>query len=160
MTLSQIPIETYEETLKAMRQRCYRAIKSMDAQQGVTGKGFPRSWAVGDLVRKPSEAYGYDFAKVPKFKPSPKDLTDMMPVMAAIAQHKAGDLHGERDFRIIVCRAYDIPWRMIGDKLYAHGLARIAEPRTMRRWQDRAVEKIINQRLTQMVKSEQFRVIA
>ncbi len=155
MTLSQIPSEQYEETLKAMRERCYRAIKSMDTQSGVTGKGFPRSWAVGDLVRKPSEAYGYDFAKLPKFKPSPKDLTDMMPVMSAIAQHKAGAINGERDFRIIVCRAYDIPWRMIADKLYSSGLARMVEPRTMRRWQNRAVEKIINKRLTSMSETGQ-----
>ena len=144
MSLADIPREQYHETLRALRTRCYRAILSIGAQPPVASLGFPKAWAVGEMVREARDAYGYTRERR-RFKPTPKDLDDMIPVLGAIAQHKHEDIHGERDYMIIFSRAYDLPWHVIRDKLRT-----TAGERSLQRWQDRAVEKIINQRLTQM----------
>ncbi len=136
MTLSQIPSEQYEETLKAMRERCYRAIKTMNTLQAPMGKGFPRSWAVGEVVRSRHEDYG---GIKRRFVPSPRDLEDMPKVMDAIAWYKAHAKHGERDYRILVSRAFDRPWYIIAEKYFDGSVSE----RSLRRWLDRAVCEIV-----------------
>lgn len=144
MGLHQIPVETYEETLKDLRQRCFRAVLTMGTLPKAAGKGFPTTWAVGDIVREAQDAYGYTAPKR-RFQPTPKDMTDMMPVGRAIGDHRVNAKHGERDFVILFARAYDVPWHVIRDKLRTD-----AGERSLQRWLDRAVEEIINYRLPRL----------
>lgn len=144
MSLSEIPRDQYEETLKAMRQRCYRAILSIGVQPNVANLSFPKEWAVGHIVRNASEAAGYTPERL-RFKPTPKDISDMMPVLGAIASYKRTEIHGERDYQIIFARAHNRQWREIKDIL-----GTTAKIRSLERWQDRAVEKIIRVHLTEM----------
>lgn len=153
MTLSQIPREQYEETLKGMRERCYTAIKTMGAQPPVTALGFPKDWAIGAIVRETREAYGYT-APQNRFRPNPKQVSDMLPVMGAIALYKHEALHGERDYQIIFARAYEVQWLDIREILKTS-----ADVRSLQRWQDRACEEIINTRLTRMSDIGQNRVL-
>lgn len=141
MGLSSIPRDQYEETLKGMRERCFRAILSIGAQPPVGGKAFPTSWAIGEIIRDARDAYGYTPERR-RFKPTPKDLMDMLPVLGGIADHKSHARYGERDYKIILARAYDTPWHIVSDRLET-----TASESSLRRWLDRAVEEIINERI-------------
>lgn len=133
-----------EESLKDMRERCFRAIRAMDAQRRPGPNGYPSAWIVGDIMRRVEEAYGYT---PEKFRdPTPKDLDDMLPVMGAIARYiSARGVRGARDYKILVARAYNIPWHRIADRLRED----VGE-RTLARWLDSAVEEIIKKHLTEM----------
>lgn len=133
MSLADIPRDQYHETLKALRERCHRAILSIGEQPPVASLGFPKEWAVGAMVRDAREAYGYTPPKR-RFRPTPQDLDGMLPVLGAIAGHKRNAVHGERDYMIIFARAYDILWHVIRDKLRTS-----AGERPLQRWRDRAV---------------------
>ena len=141
----------HEETLKGMRSRCFRAILSIGAQPPVGGKGFPTDWPIGQIVRDARDAYGYAPERR-RFRPTPKDLSDMMPVLAAIADHKHNAKHGERDYQIILARAHDTPMHRIRDIL-----GTTAGERSLQRWLDRAVDEILNKRLPRLTEMSDIR---
>lgn len=144
MGLHQIPKEQYAETLKDMRERCFRAVLTMGTLPPAAGKGFPSQWAVGEIVRDSREAYGYTPPRR-RFQPTPQDMTDMMPVGRAIGDHRVNARHGQRDYVILFARAYEVQWHMIRDKLGTS-----AGERSLQRWLDRAVDEILNVRLPRL----------
>lgn len=151
MTLSEIPVSQYEETIKAMRERCHRAVLTLCSMPSTERLGFASQWAVGDIVRKASDAYGYEIARR-RFRATPKDVGDYLTVMSAMALYRQHALKGDRDFRIIWARAFETPWWRIKEELELPGAER-----TFSRWQDRAVEEIIKKRLTELSDAAQIR---
>lgn len=57
-----------------------RAIRTNDA---LPDRYRQRAWP--DYLQSSSEAYGYTDARPPKFKPTPKDVSNLLPVMAWLA---------------------------------------------------------------------------
>lgn len=142
MPLSDISPEEYDDVLREMRSRVKRAFLTGAALSGERRLGFPTKWALGDVVRDFNDAYGYTVQKR-KFIPTPKDVSDFLPVMGAIAHYRTHDVHGKRDFKILFAKAFDMPTWRLADQFGA-------SERTIQRWQDVAVEKILNIHLTQM----------
>lgn len=130
------------ETMKAMRERVHRAILTTGAQRGPFPAGFPSQWALGEVIQASRDAYGYTDPKR-RFQPTPRDVSDMLPVMAAVARYRHAEGTGRRDFKIILGRAYDQAWWVIAERL---GL-RVSD-RSVRRYHDEAVEEILKTHLT------------
>lgn len=91
-------------------------------------------------VREIRDAYGYEVARRPKFRPTARDVDDVLPVFAELTwlKNHAEQVQGERDsreFRILWARAFDTPWWKLEER-YRRG------ERTLRRWHDGAVMKI------------------
>lgn len=142
MPLSDIPGDEYQETMSELRKRVFRAFLTAGALPGERRLGFPSDWALGSIVREAAEAYGYTVERR-KFQPTPKDVSDFLPVMGAIAYYRTHAKNGQRNYEIIKARAFDVPWWRLSDQF------RVSE-RTLERWQDRAVEEIMRKHLTRM----------
>ena len=142
MPLSDIPGHEYEATMGELRKRVFRAFLTAGALPGERRIGFPSDWALGAIVREAEEAYGYTTLRR-KFQPTPKDVSDFLPVMGAIAYYRTNSPHGQRNYKILMARAFEVPWWRLADQF------RVSE-RTLERWQDRAVEEIMRKHLTQM----------
>lgn len=70
---------------------------------------MPNPWP--DTVREVSEAYGYDEQGMPKFRPSPADVSDCL-----IALNWARALE-KREFKLIWWRSFNISFRYMGLRL-------------------------------------------
>lgn len=92
--------------------------------------------ATADVVRELSEAYGYEEAKRPPFRPTARDVDRCLPVMGWLAALK-NEPHGtgKRDYRIIWLRAFNCPWYKIAGR---YGKA----DRTVQRWHDAAIAHV------------------
>ncbi len=84
-------------------------------------------------VREAS-AYGYEAARAARFKPSPKDISRFLEVLAWLTWLE-GQHDGRRDVKIIVARAFGCPWWKLAQRF-----GRSDE--TLRRWQAGAVAAI------------------
>jgi hypothetical protein len=120
-----------------------RAIKTLRA---LPEPDRPRtlSGAWPDIVRDAIDAYGYTQASMPRFRPSPHDVSVMLDVLNWITwlEQQNG---GKRDARIIVARAFGYPWWMIGARFGR-------DPRTIQRWHDGAIARVYTRFQSQMLR--------
>lgn len=101
-----------------------RALPERDRHREL-GTGWP------DVVRDVFDAYGYSDARMPRFKPTPHDVSVMLDVLAWITWLEQQN-DGKRDARIIVARAFGVAWWLIGTRFGRN-------ERTVRRWYEGAV---------------------
>lgn len=146
MPLSDIPGSEYEQTMGELRERVFRAFLTAGALPGERRLSYPKDWSLGEVVRDANDAYGYTPSKR-KFNPSPKDVSDFLPVMGAIAYYRKNNDHGERNYKILLARAFDVPFWRLADQFSV-------SERTLWRWQERAVEEIMRKVLTEMSATE------
>lgn len=106
-----------------------RAIRTHDA---LPDRYRQRVWP--DYLQSSADAYGYNDAKPPKFRPSPKDVSNLLPVMGWLVWIREQN-NGERDFKIIMGRARNIAWWRLAQR---YGRSE----RQVQRWYDGAVAAI------------------
>lgn len=88
-----------------------------------------------DVVQEMADAYGYTDEKPPKFRPTPKDVSNMLPVWYWLCDLKRQVGTGKRDFTLLVARARNMPWWKLA--------ARWGKcERTVQRWHDGAVTMV------------------
>lgn len=123
--------KTFDEVEGAVRCALLlrRAICTNDA---LPDKYRQRSWP--DYLQSSADAYGYTDVRPPKFKPTPKDVSNLLPVMAWLAWLREQN-NGERDFKIIMGRARNIAWWRLAQR---YGRSE----RQVQRWFDGAVAAI------------------
>jgi hypothetical protein len=85
-----------------------------------------------EVVRDLEEAYGYEEARRPKFRPQPRDVDNCLIVLSWLAALKAEPGSGRRDFNILWARAFKKPWWSLAQR---YGKA----DRTIQRWHDNAI---------------------
>lgn len=110
-----------------------RAIRTLHA---LPDRDYPHAVknAWPDVVRDIRDAYGYTEARRPRFKPTPRDVSNVLEVLGWITwlEHQND---GKRDAQVIVSRAYGFPWWQIGARFGR-------DPSTVRRWHDGAVTRV------------------
>jgi len=96
--------------------RVKRAIKTLQALPDVDAKHlYSQGAAWPEFVRAVNEAYGYNEARPPRFKPTALDIDQMEEGMGWLVWLKKQD-DGERDFKLIMARAYGVPWWRLSQK--------------------------------------------
>jgi hypothetical protein len=85
-----------------------------------------------DIVREMADAYGYTDEKPPKFKPTPRDVSNMLPVWYWLTDLKRQTGTGSRDFKLLVARARGVRWWKLAQRW---GKCE----KTVQRWHDAAV---------------------
>ena len=106
-----------------------RAILTNDA---LPDRYRQKTWP--DYIRAPEDAYGYSQVRPPKFRPSPRDVSNMLPVMDWLCW-LGGQTNGGRDAKLVMARARGVPrWRLA----QRHGRSE----RQVQRWFDGAVAAI------------------
>jgi hypothetical protein len=91
-----------------------------------------------EIVREFQEAYGYNEARPPRFTPEPRDVSNMLPVLAWLCWIRQQPGHGNRDFKLLAARARKAPWWRIAQRF---GRCE----RTIQRWFDGAVAQVYDQ---------------
>lgn len=111
-----------------------RALKTLRALPDNDRRAITNSWP--DFVRDPLDAYGYTEARPPRFRPTPKDVSVMLEVLARLSWlDRQVTSDGPRDVKIIVARAYGSPWWRLAQRFGR-------SERTVQRWHDGAVTRI------------------
>lgn len=87
-----------------------------------------------EIIREFEEAYGYTDACPPRFTPTPRDVSNMLPVLSWLCWIKAQN-NGGRDFKLLVGRTRDIAWWK-----FAQRFGR--SERQVQRWFDGAVAAV------------------
>ena len=108
-----------------------RAILTHDA---LPGREIAKVTSWPAIIREAHEAYGYDDSRPPRFNPTPRDVSNLLPVMAWICWLEQGH-NGERDAKIIMSRARRAPWWKLAQRFGR-------SERTVQRWYDGAVAAI------------------
>jgi hypothetical protein len=90
-----------------------------------------------EIVRDFQEAYGYSDARPPRFTPTPRDVSNMLPVLAWLCWIRQQPGHGNRDFKLLAARARKAPWWKLAQRF---GKCE----RTVQRWFDGAVAQVYN----------------
>ncbi|WP_342643462.1 DUF6362 family protein [Rhodoligotrophos ferricapiens] len=85
-------------------------------------------------VRDVREAYGWDEARARRFRPTPRDIDDLLVIWKALAW-LVQKPNGRRDLKLLMARAFDTPWWKLG-MIFGR------DERTLRRWQDGAVTAV------------------
>ena len=106
-----------------------RAILTNDA---LPDRYRQRTWP--DYIRAPGDAYGYSEVRPPKFRPSPRDVSNMLPVMDWLCW-LGEKTNGGRDVKLVMARARGVPWWRLAQR---HGRSE----RQVQRWFDGAVAAI------------------
>jgi hypothetical protein len=70
-------------------------------------------------------------------------VSDFLPVMGAVARYRRADVHGERNYKLLAARAFDVPFWRLADQFGT-------SEKTLERWVNRAVEEILSRHLTAM----------
>lgn len=96
--------------------------------------GHPAITSWPEILRDHREAYGYESAKVRRFQPTAKDMTNFLPAMAWLCWLKEQN-NGPRDFKILTARFRGLSMWKIAQW---HGRSE----RTIVRWSDGAVAAI------------------
>jgi hypothetical protein len=109
-----------------------RAIQTHDALPGARRQSLV---AQVEIVREFQEAYGYNEARPPKFTPTPRDVSNMLPVLAWLCWIRQQPGHGNRDFKLLAARARKAPWWKLAQRF---GRCE----RTIQRWFDGAVAQV------------------
>jgi hypothetical protein len=107
-----------------MKARLLRACRTLRAMPDPTRKfqTLHNSWP--DVVREVSESYGYTEERVPRFRPSPADVTDYL-----IALEWCRGLD-KREFRLVWAMSYGISYHAIGLRLASDRGRPYSETRT------------------------------
>ena len=108
-----------------------RAIRTHDALPN-DRKQKLANWP--DYPQESEDAYGYTEERSPKFKPTPTDVSIMLPVMAWLAW-LSNQNNGRRDVGLLFERARRRSWWKVAQK---HGRSE----RQVKRWYDGAVTAI------------------
>lgn len=108
-----------------------RAVLTHDA---LPGKRRASLVARIDIVREINEAYGYTDVRPPRFAASPRDVSNMLPVLGWLCRHRRKN-NGERDFKLMLARARNVPWWKLATKFGR-------SERQVQRWLDGAVTGI------------------
>ena len=124
------------EELAHTANRISRAILTLsvlpDKEAGFIYGGQKAAWP--EIVQEVRDAYGYSEAKRPKFRPTPRDVDDMLVVFEWLTWLKRQP-DGEREFRILWSRAFGVPWWKLAER-YDRG------ERTIQRWADGAISLV------------------
>jgi hypothetical protein len=85
-----------------------------------------------DVVQEMADAYGYTEERAPRFMPTPRDVSNMLPVWYWLnhLRHQAG--HGRRDFKVLVGRARGASWWKLASMCGTY-------EKRVQRWHDAAV---------------------
>lgn len=133
MSLSEA-IDTYRPQIGQLmitdvERRILRACKTLRAIPDPTRKyqTIHNFWP--EILQSKDDAYGYTEVSMPRFRPSPKDVSDML-----IALAWARGLE-KRDFRLVWWKSFDISFRQIGIRLHR-------SDETARRWYKDALLKV------------------
>jgi hypothetical protein len=87
-----------------------------------------------DVIREFQDAYGYTDARPPRFTPTPRDVSNMLPALGWLCWlRKQRD--GERDFLIVTGRARNKPWWEFSQRHQK-------SERQVQRWLDGAIAAI------------------
>ena len=90
------------------------------------------SWP--EIVRAVEDAYGYQAVKRPKFRPTSRDVDEMLPALDWLAWLGC-QKDGKREVAIIWARALGTPWWKLAER---YGKSE----KQVRRWQDGAITAI------------------
>ena len=122
--------------LARLAERLRRAILTLAVQPeremvwlaggGSTWPEIVREWRNGDVPNSP---------RARRFRPTPADIDDMLPMLGLLAWLKHQPGSGARDYRIIVARAFGVTWWKIAQK---YGRSE----RQVNRWYDGAIARI------------------
>ena len=125
----------HQEGVARCAELLRRAVLTHDVLPDTTaGKVAARATSWPETVKESDEAYGYEPAKRPRFRPTPRDVSNLLPVMAWICWLEQGH-NGERDAKIIMSRARRAPWWKLAQRFGR-------SERTVQRWYDGAVAAI------------------
>lgn len=108
-----------------------RAVLTHDA---LPGKRRASLVAQIEIVREINEAYGYSDVRPPKFVASPRDVSNMLPVLEWLCRHRKKN-NGERDFKLILARVRGVPWWKLANRFGR-------SERQVQRWLDGAATGI------------------
>lgn len=103
--------------------RTLRAIPDREQRYFVLRNSWP------DVQQATDDAYGYTEVAMPKFRPKPQDVSDMLPALAWARGLEP------REWRLIWWRSFDVSFRQIGFRI-----GRSDE--TARRWYKDAMLKV------------------
>jgi hypothetical protein len=124
--------DAYEAHRRGVAQCAFlmeRAIKTLHAlPEPDRMRSFKGAWP--DVVRDWHD-YGRAPATMPRFRPTPRDVSNMLDVLGWITWLEQQN-DGRRDAQIIVARAFGVPWWLIGERFGRN-------QRTIQRWYDGAV---------------------
>lgn len=95
-----------------VQTRILRACKTIRALPDRERRFFQIESGWPDYVRDVSEAYGYNDATLPRFRPTPADVDDCLP---ALAWARVLD---KKDFRIVWLRSFELSFGTIGRVIY------------------------------------------
>ena len=82
-----------------------------------------------EVVRLASEAYGYTPPRTRRFRPTPHDVTIMLPVWEWLVWLKR---RSESDYRLVIAVAVSTPWHILVARYKVN-------EKTVRRWHDNAI---------------------
>lgn len=95
-----------------VERRLLTACKTIRALPDRDRKFFTVKAMWPDVVRETSDAYGYTEAMMPRFRPSPRDVSDCL---VALAWARCLE---KREFRFIWWRSFDLSYRAIANKIH------------------------------------------
>lgn len=121
----------HEDGVARCAELLRRAVLTHDA---LPGDVIPSATIWPQVVRDAEEAYGYDSARPPKFTPTPRDVSNMLPVLDWLTW-LGNENNGGRDVKVILKRARRVPWWSLAERFGRND-------RTIRRWYDGAVAAI------------------
>lgn len=99
-------------TVRGVEQRLLRACQTLRAVPDPDRRFQWVGTAWPEIVRSVEDAYGYTDERVPRFRPSPTDVSDYLRVLAWARVVEW------RDFRLVWWRSFDISFRHIGLRIH------------------------------------------
>ncbi len=100
------PVDILDVERRFMRAcKTVRALPDRERKFFVVGSQWP------EVVQDAQEAYGYNEAELPRFRPTPFDVGDML---TALAWARGID---KRDFRLVWWRSFDVSFGQIAKRI-------------------------------------------
>jgi hypothetical protein len=128
-------IDITKDDIAATAELCRRAILTVTALPDRERKWL-RTQVVNLEVRQSiDDAYGYTEERRPRFRPTARDIDNMLPVMGWLSELRASPHPGPRDYRIIWARAFGCPWWRLAGQLGR-------SDRQVQRYYDAAIEML------------------
>ena len=90
-----------------------------------------------DVIQETADAYGYTDIRPSKFNPTPRDISNWLPVFGWLCWIR-GTNNGGRSYKVLVCRARNVSWWKLAQRFGR-------SERTVQRYHDGAVSQIYNQ---------------
>lgn len=123
------------DELAETAELCRRAILTITHLPDREQTWLRKQTSTLDVIRTLEEAYGYDDARRPPFRPTARDVDNCLIVMGWLAALKHEPHPGNRDYKIIWARAFNCPWHKLAAK---HGRS----DKTMQRWYEHAIAHV------------------